>query len=59
MIMMAERLNLNYSSLNFEWGTAIDLDLLENKLKNSNIKLVTAIHAETSTGVINPIAEIR
>ena len=58
MIMMAERLNLNYSSLNFEWGTAIDLDLLENKLKNSNIKLVTAIHAETSTGVINPIAEI-
>ena len=58
MTLMAERLNLNFSSLDFKWGTAIDLGILEDKLKSSKIKLVAAIHAETSTGVINPISEV-
>ena len=58
MANMTTRLNLNFSTLNFKWGTAVDLNILEDKLKNSNIKLVAAIHAETSTGVLNPIKEI-
>jgi len=58
MILMADRLKINYSTLDAQWGSAIDLNVLEDKLKTSNIKLVVAIHAETSTGVINPISEI-
>ena len=58
MTLMAERLKLNFSTLDFQWGTAVDLEILEDKLKRSDIKLVAVIHAETSTGVINPIEEI-
>ena len=43
MTLMAERLKLNFSTLDFKWGTAIDLDILEDKLKGSKIKLVAAI----------------
>lgn len=58
MTLMADRLGVNYSSLDFEWGTAVDLNVLEDKLKKSSTKLVAVIHAETSTGVLNPIDEI-
>ena len=58
MTLMADRLGVNYSSLDFEWGTAVDLNVLEDKLKKSSTKLVAVIHAETSTGVCNPIDKI-
>lgn len=37
-----------------EWGTAIDLNKVEEALKaNANIKLLAFVHAETSTGVVS------
>jgi alanine-glyoxylate transaminase/serine-glyoxylate transaminase/serine-pyruvate transaminase len=45
-------------ALEFEWGTPVQPDAVEKKLKESSYKLVAMVHAETSTGVRNPAAEI-
>ncbi|HJN59200.1 MAG TPA: alanine--glyoxylate aminotransferase family protein [Dehalococcoidia bacterium] len=59
MILMAERLKLNVVTLKVKWGTAVEPDQLRKILKeHSDVKLVAAIHAETSTGVMNPIKEL-
>ncbi|TDT58375.1 pyridoxal-phosphate-dependent aminotransferase family protein [Fonticella tunisiensis] len=42
----------------FGWGQAVDLNILENKLKNDNYKALFVTHNETSTGVTNNIREI-
>ena len=42
-----------------KWGTPVDPAQVEEILKQHNdIKMVSAIHAETSTGVMNPIKEV-
>ena len=41
-----------------EWGRAIDPDLVRRALAQSGADIVTIVHAETSTGVLNPISEI-
>ncbi len=58
MILMAERLGIDFDTIDNEWGEQTNINDLERKLKNNNYGLVAAIHAETSTGVINPIKEI-
>lgn len=41
------------------WGESIDLHEIENQLKQANdIKAVALVHAETSTGVQQPLAEV-
>ena len=44
--------------LRFEWGEAIDVKLLEEKLSDSNYKAFTVEHVDTSTGIANPIDEV-
>ena len=58
MILMAERLGIDFDTIDDDWGKQISLDNLEIKLRENNYGLVAAIHAETSTGVLNPIKEI-
>ena len=59
MILMAKRLKLDVLTINVKWGTPVDPAQVEEILKQHNdIKMVSAIHAETSTGVMNPIKEI-
>ncbi len=41
-----------------EWGEAIDPNALDDLLKTGKFDLVTLVHNETSTGVLNPLAEI-
>ena len=43
--------------LNFDPGKAIDLNGLEDALKQHKPNVVTLTHNETSTGVANPVAE--
>lgn len=43
--------------LKFDPGKAIDLNKLEDALKQHKPNVVTLTHNETSTGVVNPIAE--
>jgi aspartate aminotransferase-like enzyme len=40
------------------WGEAIDPDLVRRALRRERYEAVTVVHNETSTGVINPLAEI-
>ncbi len=45
--------------LDVEWGTAVTADKIEEALEaDEDIKAVTVIHNETSTGVAQPIEEI-
>jgi alanine-glyoxylate transaminase/serine-glyoxylate transaminase/serine-pyruvate transaminase len=41
-----------------EWGRAIDPDLVRQALRQAGADVVTVVHAETSTGVLNPLREI-
>jgi alanine-glyoxylate transaminase/serine-glyoxylate transaminase/serine-pyruvate transaminase len=41
-----------------DWGRAIDPSTVEGKLRTTPCDLVVVVHAETSTGVRNPVAEI-
>src|SRR4029453_8169640 len=41
-----------------EWGRAIDPSAVEQALKPGKVDVVAMVHAETSTGVRNPVAEI-
>ena len=40
------------------WGQAVDPDLVRTALGRRRYDVVTVVHNETSTGVMNPIAEI-
>ncbi|MCH7626742.1 MAG: alanine--glyoxylate aminotransferase family protein [Chloroflexi bacterium] len=56
MVDMAERAGANVVPLRADWGRAFPEEMLEAELKkHSNVKLVTAIQAETSTGVRQPL----
>jgi alanine-glyoxylate transaminase / serine-glyoxylate transaminase / serine-pyruvate transaminase len=55
---VATRLGARGDALEFEWGTPVLLDRVEEKLKNRHYKILAVVHAETSTGVRNPIEEI-
>ena len=57
MVEMATRLGANVVPLRADWGKPFPEEILEAELKrHSNVKMVTAIHAETSTGVRQPLA---
>lgn len=55
---LAARLGARVDTLEFEWGKPVDPDKVEEKLKTNFYKIVTVVHAETSTGVRNPVKEI-
>jgi len=40
------------------WGRIIERDFVEEALANSNAKAVAIVHAETSTGILQPLKEI-
>ncbi len=56
MVDMATRVGANVVALRSEWGAPFPEEMLEEALnENSNVKLVAAIHAETSTGIRQPL----
>jgi alanine-glyoxylate transaminase/serine-glyoxylate transaminase/serine-pyruvate transaminase len=44
--------------LQFEWGKAVDLKMVKEKLDRGGYKAVCVEHVDTSTGIGNPIEEI-
>lgn len=40
------------------WGKSIDPEQVRQALKNSGADIVTIVHAETSTGVLNPVQAV-
>lgn len=56
---IAETFGADARALEVEWGTAVDPEDLRKVLEeDKDIKLVTVVHNETSTGVCAPIKEI-
>ncbi|MDP9750265.1 pyridoxal-phosphate-dependent aminotransferase family protein [Thermoanaerobacter pentosaceus] len=55
---IARAYGLDAELQDFGWGNAVDLDVLEDKLKNGNYKALLVTHNETSTGVTNNVKEI-
>ncbi len=59
MVEMAERAGANVVLLESEWGVPFPAEMLEAELKkHENVKLVATVHAETSTGVLQPLEDI-
>lgn len=44
--------------LDYEWGRAVDPDAVRRALAASGADIVTVVHAETSTGVLNPVEAV-
>ncbi len=44
--------------LRFEWGEALDLNLVEEKLSSNEYKAFTVEHVDTSTGIANPLEKV-
>ena len=55
---MCSRLGANIDILNFDWGKPADPEIVGKKISENNYDVVAVVHAETSTGVRNPIKEI-
>ncbi|SKA05589.1 pyridoxal-phosphate-dependent aminotransferase family protein [Selenihalanaerobacter shriftii] len=61
---IAERYGVDVERINFEWGKAVDVNKVRERLeedKNNEIKAILMTHNETSTGVVNdpqPIGEL-
>ncbi|HEX5498879.1 MAG TPA: alanine--glyoxylate aminotransferase family protein, partial [Thermomicrobiales bacterium] len=56
---IGERFGLDVRRLESAWGTAIEPDALRHALaRNPEVKAVFLTHNETSTGIVNPLAEL-
>lgn len=55
---VAARLGAKVDSLEFEWGTPVLPEKVAEQLKKGPYSIVAVVHAETSTGVCNPVQEI-
>ncbi len=55
---LAGRLGAAVDVLEFEWGTAVEPEAVKKKLQEKSYKIVAVVHAETSTGVMNPVDKI-
>ncbi|PIE56788.1 MAG: alanine--glyoxylate aminotransferase [Desulfobulbus propionicus] len=55
---LASRLGAEVDTLEFAWGTPVLVEEVRRQLGQKEYSLVAVVHAETSTGVCNPVAEI-
>lgn len=58
MVDVARRCGAKVTRVDAEWGTAIRPEQVAQALKASQPKLVAIVHAETSTGVLQPLEDI-
>jgi len=55
LAQMCQRYGATVSRLDVEWGRACDPDALRKHLQTTPADVVAMVHAETSTGVLNPV----
>jgi len=58
LAQMATRYGGDVKRVEAEWGRAIDPEQVRQALKASGADVVTIVHAETSTGVLNPVQQV-
>ena len=54
---VSKRSGKDATDLRFEWGHPIDPDAIRKELASGAYDAITIVHNETSTGVMNPLAE--
>ncbi|HWP83868.1 MAG TPA: aminotransferase class V-fold PLP-dependent enzyme, partial [Terriglobia bacterium] len=59
MCEMAERCGARVIRIENPWGTAADPDRVRQALRGQPVKLLAAVHSETSTGVCQPLEPLR
>ncbi len=55
---VANRLGAEVDTLDFDWGTPVIVEDVKKQLDAKQYDILAVVHAETSTGVCNPVAEI-
>jgi len=50
--------NKNTSILRFEWGEQLNIEKIDSYLKNNKVDIISMVHHETSSGMLNPIEKI-
>ncbi|MCL5735225.1 MAG: alanine--glyoxylate aminotransferase family protein [Actinobacteria bacterium] len=58
MVDCAGRLGAEVISIEAEWGRAVSAEAVEKALAGKQPKIFAFVHAETSTGVLQPVADI-
>lgn len=58
LAQMCQRYGGDVRRLDVEWGRACAPDAVARMLKESAADVVTVVHAETSTGVLNPVKDV-
>lgn len=58
LAQMFERYGATVRRIEVEWGRAVDPQRLRDELKREGADIVGMVHAETSTGVRNPVEEL-
>jgi alanine-glyoxylate transaminase/serine-glyoxylate transaminase/serine-pyruvate transaminase len=58
MVDVAQRCGAQVDTIEAEWGTALDPEKFKAALARKKYKVVALVHAETSTGVLQPLDDI-
>jgi alanine-glyoxylate transaminase/serine-glyoxylate transaminase/serine-pyruvate transaminase len=58
MVDVAQRCGGQVDTVEAEWGTALEPERFREALSNKPYKLVAVVHAETSTGVLQPLEQL-
>jgi alanine-glyoxylate transaminase/serine-glyoxylate transaminase/serine-pyruvate transaminase len=58
LAQMCERYGATVARLEVDWGRACDPEALRRMLAASRADVVAMVHAETSTGVLNPVEQL-
>jgi alanine-glyoxylate transaminase/serine-glyoxylate transaminase/serine-pyruvate transaminase len=58
LAQMIERYGARVRRIDVEWGRAVDPQRLRDELRKEGADIVGIVHAETSTGVKNPVKEL-
>lgn len=58
LAQMCQRYGGDVRRLDVEWGRACDPEAVKRALRDGGADIVTIVHAETSTGVLNPVQAI-
>ena len=58
LAQVAERYGAQVTRVTGEWGRAIDPQQVRTALAADSFKAVTVVHAETSTGVLQPVKDV-
>ena len=56
---LVERLGGKVTRVDFQWGQPIEMDRVASTLRSSKARIVAMVHAETSTGMRQPIEQLK